>query len=36
MVTTGRRAVDDPVRAGTSSGAGEDPEGVGDIGVRLA
>jgi hypothetical protein len=36
MVTTGRRTVDDPDRAGTSSGAGEDPGGVGDIAARLA
>jgi hypothetical protein len=36
MVTTGRRTVDDPVRAGTSSGVGEDPGGVGDIRARLA
>jgi hypothetical protein len=36
MVTTGRRTVGDPDRTGTSSGAGEDPEGVGDIAARLA
>jgi hypothetical protein len=36
MVTTCRRTIDDPVRAGASSGFGEDPGGVGDIGARLA